>query len=175
MAWIMRLVERQERPAAASTAAKLYTENCAGCHRADRKGTPPEFPSLVGIGDRHSDSEIAAVIRKGNGRMPGFANLKPEQIAAITRFIAKGEDKEVALSATAPSPIDQKYRFGGYTKLLDPDGYPAMQPPWGTLNAIDLNQGRIAWRIPFGEHPELVATMGITGSENYGGPVVTAG
>ena len=50
-----------------------------------------------------------------------------------------------------------------------------MQPPWGTLNAIDLNKGTIAWKIPFGEHPELVATMGVTGSENYGGPVVTAG
>ena len=178
MAWIMKLVERNSKPGGASgpnSAGKLYAQKCAGCHGADRKGTPPEFPSLVGIGERHSDAEVETVIRKGNGRMPAFANLSSEETGAITRFITKGEDKEVALSNAPPTPIDQKYRFDGYKKLLDPDGYPAMQPPWGTLNAIDLNKGTIAWRIPFGEHPELVATMGITGSENYGGPVVTAG
>jgi quinoprotein glucose dehydrogenase len=178
MAWILRLVERQAKAGAAggpNSAGKLYTQKCAGCHGADRMGTPPEFPSLVGIGERHSDGEVETVIRKGNGRMPAFANLSGEEIGAITRFITKGEDKEVALSNAPPTPIDQKYRFDGYKKLLDPDGYPAMQPPWGTLNAIDLNKGTIAWRIPFGELPELVATMGVTGSENYGGPVVTAG
>jgi quinoprotein glucose dehydrogenase len=174
MAWVMKLVERQ-RSSGASTAAKLYAQKCAGCHGADRKGTPPEFPSLVGIGERHSDIEVETMIRKGNGRMPGFADLKSQEITAVTRFITKGEDKELQLGNAAPAAIDQKYRFDGYKKLLDPDGYPAMQPPWGTLNAIDLNKGTIAWRIPFGEHPELVATMGVTGSENYGGPVVTDG
>ncbi len=78
-------------------------------------------------------------------------------------------------SEKCPSPIDLKYRFDGYNKFLDPDGYPAVQPPWGTLNAIDLNTGEFAWKIPFGEYPEL-AEKGLrnTGSENYGGPVVTA-
>ena len=175
MAWIMKLVERPSKSGGWSTAGRQYAQKCAGCHGADRKGTPPEFPSLIGIGERHSDAEVETVIRKGNGRMPAFGNLQAAEVAAITRFITKGEDKEVALSNAAPTPIDQKYRFDGYKKLLDPDGYPAMQPPWGTLNAIDLNEGKIAWRIPFGEHPELVATMGITGSENYGGPVVTDG
>ncbi len=175
MAWIMKLVERERKTRGPSSAQRLYVQKCAGCHRADRQGTPPEFPSLIGIGERHSDQEVATVILKGNGRMPAFADLNAEQISAITRYITKGEDKELVLSNAAPTPIDQKYRFDGYKKFLDPDGYPAMQPPWGTLNAIDLNKGTIAWKIPFGEHPELVATMGITGSENYGGPVVTAG
>jgi quinoprotein glucose dehydrogenase len=176
MAWVIKLVERQAKAASGNmSAATLYVQRCAGCHGTDRKGTPPEFPSLVGIGERHTDGEVEAVIRKGNGRMPGFANLPATEIQAITRFITKGEDKEVSLGDAVATPIDQKYRFDGYKKLLDPDGYPAMQPPWGTLNAIDLNKGTIAWKIPFGEHPELVAKMGITGSENYGGPVVTAG
>ena len=76
----------------------------------------------------------------------------------------------------SPSPLTLKYRFTGYTKFLDPDGYPAIAPPWGTLNAIDLNTGEYAWTVPLGEYPEL-ASQGITntGSENYGGPVVTAG
>ena len=69
-----------------------------------------------------------------------------------------------------------KYRFTGYKKFLDPDGYPATAPPWGTLNAINLNTGEYAWKIPLGEYPELVAKgMKDTGSENYGGPIVTGG
>ena len=51
-----------------------------------------------------------------------------------------------------------------------------MAPPWGTLNAIDLNTGDYAWQVPLGEYPELAAKgMKNTGSENYGGPIVTAG
>jgi len=68
------------------------------------------------------------------------------------------------------------YRFTGYRKFLDPDGYPAIAPPWGTLSAIDMNTGKYLWRIPLGEYPALVAQgMKDTGSENYGGPIVTAG
>jgi quinoprotein glucose dehydrogenase len=64
----------------------------------------------------------------------------------------------------------------GYKKFRTPEGFPASSPPWGTLNAINLNTGEYEWKIPFGEYPEL-AKKGIptTGTENYGGPVVTAG
>jgi quinoprotein glucose dehydrogenase len=69
-----------------------------------------------------------------------------------------------------------KYHFTGYKRFLDPDGYPAVQPPWGTLSAINLNTGEYAWRIPLGEYPELAAAgLTNTGTENYGGPIVTAG
>ena len=69
-----------------------------------------------------------------------------------------------------------KYRFTGFKKFLDAEGYPAIAPPWGTLNAIDLNTGDYAWTIPLGEYPELAAQgLANTGSENYGGPLVTAG
>ena len=75
-----------------------------------------------------------------------------------------------ACSASNPSTSTQ-FRFTGYNKFLDPDGYPAVAPPWGTLNAIDLNTGGVRWQIPLGEYPELAA-KGITntGTENYGGP-----
>ena len=75
-----------------------------------------------------------------------------------------------------PAPPEMKYRFTGYKKFLDPEGYPAVAPPWGTLNAINLNTGEYAWKIPLGEYPELAAQgLKNTGSENYGGPIVTAG
>ena len=68
------------------------------------------------------------------------------------------------------------YDFVGYERWRDSAGLPAIKPPWGTLNAIDLNSGDYRWRIPLGEHPKLAA-RGITntGTEMYGGPIVTAG
>jgi outer membrane protein assembly factor BamB len=74
------------------------------------------------------------------------------------------------------SGADIPYTTTGYKRFLDPDGYPALRPPWGTLNAIDLNTGEYRWKRPLGELPELTA-QGIppTGAENYGGPLVTAG
>ena len=83
---------------------------------------------------------------------------------------------EAATRQASPWPFGLEIHQDGYNKFLDPDGYPAVEPPWGTLNAINLDTGEIAWKIPFGEFPELVAKgMRNTGSENYGGPVVTAG
>jgi quinoprotein glucose dehydrogenase len=154
----------------------LYNARCAGCHRQDRKGSPPEFPALVEIAKRRTREQIAAIVHDGSGRMPAFAQLPPDAISAIVAYLTTGEDLPVAAVARSPWPIEQKYRHDGYNKFLDPDGYPAVEPPWGTLNAIDLNKGEIAWKIPFGEYPELAAKgLPRTGSENYGGPVVTAG
>ena len=73
------------------------------------------------------------------------------------------------------SSEEPQYSFTGYQKFLDPDHYPAIAPPWGTLSAIDLNTGNYLWKIPFGEYPALAANgMKNTGSENYGGPILTA-
>jgi quinoprotein glucose dehydrogenase len=106
--------------------------------------------------------------------MPAFPNLSRQAVDAVVQYVMSGEDKE--MESREASPIDLKYRFTGYHKFVDPDGYPAIAPPWGTLTAINLNSGEYAWKIPFGEYPELVE-KGIkdTGSENYGGPIVTAG
>ena len=139
-------------------------------------GTPPEFPSLKNVAARRSEPQVSEILHKGAGRMPGFAHLKEPALDAIMRYMLRGEDKEVMDAAPAPSPLDLKYTFDGYTRFTDPDGYPAISPPWGTLNAIDLNTGEYAWKIPFGQVPALAAKgMPDTGTENYGGSVVTAG
>jgi quinoprotein glucose dehydrogenase len=105
--------------------------------------------------------------------MPGFPNLTGDQMFALVGYLMSGENKELR----GAEPLQaMKYRLTGYRKFLDPDGYPAVAPPWGTLNAIDLNTGEYVWKIPLGEYPELAAKgMKNTGTENYGGPLVTAG
>jgi quinoprotein glucose dehydrogenase len=156
-----------------NTGRGLYRQHCASCHRDDLAGTPPQIPTLVGITARRSRPAIATIIQKGAGRMAGFPNLSPGALDALLEYVTTGTDDVVA--ASTPPPV-LPYRFTGYRKFLDPDGYPAVAPPWGTLSAIDLNTGEIAWRIPFGEYPELVERgRKDTGSENYGGPIVTAG
>ncbi len=175
MAWVVRL-DPVKPDTQARSGKDLYLANCASCHRQDLAGSPPEFPPLLHISDKYDQNEIATIVRQGGIRMPSFARLTGDQIDAIVRYVAYGENTSVAAAGTKPSPIDLKYRFDGYNRFLDPDGYPAVQPPWGTLNAINLNTGEFAWKIPFGEYPEL-ARQGLrdTGSENYGGGVVTAG
>jgi quinoprotein glucose dehydrogenase len=104
--------------------------------------------------------------------MPGFAaSLDNNAVNALADFLITGND---VADTAARNPNYLKYRSTGLKIWLDPDGYPPITPPWGTLNAIDLNKGTIRWTIPFGEYPKLAA-QGIrnTGSDNYGGPVVT--
>jgi quinoprotein glucose dehydrogenase len=137
-------------------------------------GSAPEFPSLIGIGKKRSAAELTQTISAGRVRMPAFGQLGKEPIAAIVDYISTGADKTVEFAKLADSGM--KYGTDGYNKFLDPDGYPAVKPPWGTLNAINLDTGDFAWKVPFGEYPELAAKgLKQTGAENYGGGVVTAG
>jgi len=152
----------------------IYLNQCGVCHGEKMEGSPPTMPSLVGAVDRNTPAEVTAVIKNGKGRMQGFPNLTDEQVFALVNYISTGESKE--LESNGPAPVSMKYRFTGYHKFLDPEGYPAISPPWGTLTAINLNTGEPVWKVPLGEYPELAAKgQDKTGTENYGGPVVTAG
>ena len=166
MPWIVRLIPNND--------TSLYNVNCATCHREDRNGSP-SAPSLENIGQRRSREEIATLIREGTGRMPGFPDMGGRNIADLVEFLITGRDKGADPNVTS-DPSWLRYRIDGETLFRDPDGYPPIAPPWGTLNAIDLNRGTIRWKIPLGEYPELAAKgLKNTGSDNYGGPLVTAG
>lgn len=164
MPWLLKLVPRSDK--------SLYGSNCASCHGDDMKGSPAA-PSLVDIAARRSRDEMRQVIAQGTGRMPAFAGtLDSAGIKALVEFLVTGHD---VADTAAHNPTYLKYRSTGLTIFLDPDGYPPITPPWGTLNAIDLNTGEIRWSIPFGEYPKLAAQgLRNTGTDNYGGPVVTA-
>lgn len=166
MAWLLKLVPRSD--------ASLYSANCAGCHGATRKGSAMG-PSLLGIAARRSREQIAQMVREGSGRMPGFgAAMDGGAINDIVNYLVTGKDATKAKVAAAPNPYALPYRTAYFDIFLDHEGYPGVKTPWGTLNAIDLNKGTIAWSIPFGEYPKLAA-KGVknTGTDSYGGAIVT--
>jgi len=180
LAWTGRLAETTPAEMAQNSPKGIYTSQCSVCHGDNMAGSPPAIPSLIELNQRMSSKQVAAIIRSGKGRMPGFSNFNEDQMSLLLSYVMnggstiQGETKELTASG-ASLPV-MGYHFTGYMRFLDPDGYPAVAPPWGTLNAINLNTGEYVWKIPFGEYPEL-AVKGLmnTGTENYGGPLVTAG
>jgi len=167
---------RAVSPSADLAGAASYAAHCAICHGDHREGITPSFPALIGIGSRMPRDQVLQFIHQGKGRMPGFPKLQGEELSALLRYMDVAEHITQSLPQPSGEDAELKYRFTGYRKFLDQDGYPAISPPWGTLNAIDLNTGKYLWKIPFGAYPELAAQgMKNTGTENYGGPIVTAG
>jgi quinoprotein glucose dehydrogenase len=170
MAWTSTLAKNE----VAKSARQLYLQNCGNCHGDTLAGSPPQLPKLLNMGPKWDMAAISRITRQGAGRMPGFPNLSDAEVRAVSEYVLSGVSKPIEPDEAAAVTLD--YRFTGYRKFLDPDGYPAVAPPWGTLNAINLNTGEFAWKIPLGEYPELAEKgMKDTGSESYGGPVVTAG
>lgn len=168
----------------------VYNTNCIGCHGAELKGNGTSYPSLVNIGKKYSASQLSGIIASGRNMMPSFKQISPADKENLMAFLlkipeAKGA-KEIAKeptgnravsSATEKKMIDEApYTMNGYNRFLDKDGYPGIKPPWGTLNAVDLTSGKLLWKVPLGEFSELTKKgIPVTGTENYGGPVVTKG
>lgn len=184
MAWVLTMIDAPpvigSKPETFHQAGEtLFMRNCMGCHGADRKGAG-NYPSLLNIGAKYSDKDISNILQNGRRMMPSFRQLSPEEKAAIVSFITDNKQTGAQKFAASNKVVDPyqniPYQMTGYNRFLSKEGYPAISPPWGTLNAINLNTGKMAWRIPLGNDPAF-AQKGrpATGTENYGGPVVTAG
>jgi len=177
MAWLFSLSPKNELKAKTLSAGKsLYLNHCQSCHRADFSGNPQSgYPALIGIRERLGRQATTKLITNGKGMMPGFSQISDAEKQSIISYIF-GEEQQESDAAVKDEYPDVPYRFNGYNKFLDEKGYPAITPPWGTLSAIDLNTGQQLWQIPLGEIKELTKKgIPITGTENYGGPLVTAG
>lgn len=171
-----------------SAGEALFNTNCAACHAFSDEGNinaaAQAFPSLSRVGERMTRTQIGAIIESGSGRMPSFQHLKKQERDAIIDYILKTEGSEDdfhnpsgnLVSGGGTFPYIPPYLNNGNIQFRDQDNYPAIKPPWGLLNAIDMNTGEYLWQVPLGEYPEL-AKQGIptTGTENHGGPIVTAG
>ncbi len=182
MVWTVQMVPAAVLSADART---LYAQLCAACHGANREGNAvASIPSLAAISARLQPEEIGERLRRGKGMMPGFNFLSAASRDALVSFLIAPDSAEATATrapsdtanADASAKLSSPYVMTGHNRFFDPDGYPAIRPPWGTLNAIDLNTGDYLWKRPLGESPELTAPGETpTGTANYGGPVVTAG
>jgi quinoprotein glucose dehydrogenase len=188
MPWIITMSPRQVATnGAPARGEELFSQICAACHGLDRKGNPAQnTPPLMALEGRLSHADIIRLMETGKGVMPSFAFLSTGQKAALADHLLGTHQRDVipeeaTMGRTrAPAEADAlgtvPYSVTGFHRWFDTNGYPAIKPPWGTLNAIDLNTGEYRWRVPLGEDPKLSARgIPITGLENYGGPLVTAG
>jgi len=186
--WIMTMVptgrqvaENASGPSDARFALgrRAYRTHCLSCHGPDREGGG-SYPSLRNVERRYSPAAMLDLIENGRRMMPGFGHLPEAQRKALVNLLVDERhyavDAETTASAARDESSSSPYVMAGYKKFRTPGGYPAVSPPWGTLNAIDLDTGEYLWRRPLGEYPAL-KKQGVppTGTENYGGPVVTAG
>lgn len=181
--------KKQKNVSAAIKGLSLYEKHCITCHGQDLKGSGDDFPSLVDLDEKFSKVEVGQMIENGGNRMPAFEYLSAADRDELVAFLFSAKAPELAsknqkLKHAAVDPHElapqepnrSPYRMTGYKRFTDKEGYPGNKPPWGTLNALDLNSGKLLWKVPLGAYPELTAkNVPATGTRNYGGPVVTKG
>ncbi len=173
------LIQMGQNPDFDNLGQSVYVNYCANCHGMNKKGNPPAFPSLENLGDKYDAQSLGNLIKRGKGAMPAFAHIEESQRELMVNYllgkeqVTVGDKKEME---GGQERLYSRYFMKGYSRLLTEDGYPGINPPWGTLTAIDMNTGKVKWQSILGEFEELTE-KGIppTGTENYGGPVTTAG
>ncbi len=178
MPWVLQMVDIGA--AADASGGRLgktvYARSCLYCHGIDGQGDPlGEYPALTELSRRMPREEAKKRIREGQGMMPSFKNLSDRQVDAVLDYLYISNAASTG-EATGDSAGKPEYTSTGYNRFVDDDGNPVVKPPWGTLNAINLNEGTIKWQVPLGDVPGVTAEgLPRTGTENYGGPVATAG
>jgi quinoprotein glucose dehydrogenase len=183
MPWIMEMKAVKKREVRKETiyaaGKRLFEEQCAVCHGENKKGLGNN-PSLENITSRYNQLTLTTLLNSGRRMMPSFKRLPDAEKEAITAYLLtlpNGKQAYVERDKRKETAYDRvPYKMAGYNKFLTPKGNHAISPPWGSLNAINLKTGKLLWKVPLGEYTEL-KKKGVppTGTENYGGPVVTAG
>jgi len=97
-------------------------------------------------------------------RASGYLFVNANEVGAIGAMEPQAAD--------APVPYRRGSKDGEYARFWDENQWPCEKPPWGTLNAVDVNKGEIVWKVPLGVVDGLKT---ITGTPNLGGSIVTAG
>ncbi len=178
VAWTVGLEANRAAAGQPGRSGRLIGDN--GVQRSSRSRpqgmAPPAFPSLVG--SALSAAQMADVVHAGRGRMPSF-NIQGDTILVALRCHLRGEKRRgqwkwpPRRSVRCPAAALPFHRLSQIPRPRWLSWQVALSP-WGTLSAIDLNSGTyLSGGFPFGEYPSLADKS--TGSENYGGPILTAG
>ena len=180
MPWIHTMVDLvpENETMLASAGKLLYQQHCAVCHKPDMKGDGRAYPDITVRREKYSRQELMIYISKGRGVMPAFDFLSDGEKEELATYVLNPEatGKPVAAKDISEELKEVPYSFTGYNRWVDKDGNPVIKPPWGQLVALDLNRATYLWKVPLGEL-DYLTDKGIppTGTENYGGPAVTAG
>ncbi len=182
MAWILTMVDVQAKNNATEknidAGKRLYTTTCMSCHGAEKQGSGNN-PSLIGINKKYTSASFKELIGAGRRMMPAFKQLSEGEKEAIASYVLDNKASQLnpfkAPLKKEDAYYNMPYTSTGYIKFLTKEGYPAIDTPWGTLNAINLHTGKLEWKTTIGDYPELKAKGIHSGTENYGGSVVTAG
>ncbi|MBD2755740.1 outer membrane protein assembly factor BamB family protein [Spirosoma validum] len=158
----------------------LYMTYCVACHGRDKNGDEPNYPSLIGLKNRMTREVALDKIRKGGGKMPAFASVINGKEKGILAFLYEKEQNSSKVTKFETGKTQagaEKYlNVTAYGNFRDPNGNPALRPPWGTLNALNLSTGEYDWQIPLGnDEKRQEQGMPETGQEGSAGPIVTAG
>ena len=177
MAWFLQMRSNDDKGEKLTAGERIYRQNCAVCHMTNRSGLQASgYPNLLAIKTRLSEKNIRNIIIQGKAMMPGFPHIIEKDREELVNFLTdKSDNKKVKeITDTNNKKPYVPFQHTGYSKFLDQNGLPAISPPWGTLQALDLNTGEYLWKVPLGE-TESLRELGhpTTGTENYGGSVVT--
>ncbi|HUS02989.1 MAG TPA: PQQ-binding-like beta-propeller repeat protein [Chitinophagaceae bacterium] len=181
MAWLITIVDIKNKPVINETypdaGKRLYQSKCMSCHAPNREGGGNN-PSLININRKLNEEQLSRLISTGRRMMPAFTlnSVEKKAIASFVLDIHSLKSKKFIAPVVAADTFTKvPYNIAGYNKFLSKEGLPAMRPPWGTLNAIDLNTGDLVWKNTLGDDEKFAGKGVQTGTENYGGAVVTAG
>jgi quinoprotein glucose dehydrogenase len=180
MPWVLTAVDISKRSSAQENfeqaGKRLYQSNCMSCHGPEREGSG-NFPSLIDVEKRYTQNTFYNLVKSGRRMMPAFKQLNENEQEAIASYVMKIQSSKTKkfVDSKNDSLYKLPYTITGYNKFLTKEGYPAISPPWGTLNAIDLSTGKYIWKTTLGHDTAFENAKQPTGTENYGASVVTAG
>jgi quinoprotein glucose dehydrogenase len=157
------------------TGRDSYISRCSGCHGVNHEGGD-QVPLLYGITNRASLSTIQDTIKNGRKNMPSFSHIHEDELFRILNYLKQVDLINKNIISNKNSADKYRYIFAGWRSLLDYEGFPGNKPPWGWLNAINLNTGKIIWRTPLGDDDRLLKRgFKNIGTQNIGAPVATSG
>ncbi len=182
MPWVLTMIDIKDKPVGGETnlvaGQRIYKSACMSCHGTERQGSGNN-PALIGVEKKYNELQFEQMVSSGRRMMPAFGQLAASEKKALASYILNLKKEQKQKFEVPPKPDDawdkMPYTSTGYNKFLTKEGYPAVNPPWGMLSAVDLNSGQYLWKDTLGDYPEFKAKGIHTGTENYGGPVVTAG
>ena len=159
-----------------SISDKTYQKSCASCHGVGRQGAyQSEFfgdgyiPPLTGF-TLTEKWQAADTLGKLQTTHDAYGIDLPISEADYQRMMAGFDSRD--REALAGSRLTKR---GFWQLLLDRDGLPATDPPWGKITSLDLTTGTPNWSVPFGERALDSGMPGIAGDINFGGVLTTDG